>query len=255
VPEDTTRDEQAFVQLEARLAELPRAEIEEPRASPERAAATALAVAELCARPEVRERFSRLAAAGLFELALLDELPLAARAARHARQLLVQTSAAASSAQLPSELLAEAGGQRNRMLKVLDYNCGEDPGVAARLAAVRGGKGHFDLGNDLLVLADLYRANRTLLALDQRHYRAADEEAARAIAGRIFSALSASGAPGVGRWTELQARSWTHLARIYGEVRRAGQFLFYHEDPEARFPALGAGAPRGTRTQGHAAAR
>jgi hypothetical protein len=46
----------------------------------------------------------------------------------------------------------------------------------------------------------------------------------------------------VERWTDLQARAWTLLRQIYDEVRRAGQFLFYYEDPEAKFPALFAAA-------------
>jgi hypothetical protein len=240
--DETTHDRECFEQLEARLLEIPTEKLEEPRANPERAAAAALLVADACARPEIRARFEELAAKGLFELAILDRLRDVARAARHARRMLLEASATANAVQVPLALFQEATGQRSRMLKVLDYNCGDDPAAAARLAAIRGGKGHLDLANDLLVLADLYRRHATALAGDRRHYRGEDEELARGLASRVFNALSDAGSPGVGRWAELQSRAWTNLARTYDEVRRAGQFLFYYQDPEARFPSLFAAA-------------
>jgi hypothetical protein len=240
--DDPTRDRQAFEALEPRLLAIPAGELEEPRANPERASAAALSVAAACAAPEVRSRFEELAAKGFLELARFDGLADAARAARHARRMLVDASAAASALQVPVALFQEATAQRTRMLKVLDYNCGDDPAVAARLAAIRGGKGHLDLANDLLVLAELYRRHGGALVEDRRHYRGEDEALARSIAARVFAALSDAGSPGVGRWAELQSRSWTHLARCYDEVRRAGFFLFYYQDGEARFPSLFAAA-------------
>ena len=242
--DEITRDRQSFEALEPRLQAIPAVELEEPRANPERAAVAALAVAEACAVREIRARFEELAQKGLFELARLDSLPDAARAARHARRMLVEASAAASALQVPIALFQEATAQRTKMLKVLDYNCGDDPAVAARLAAIRGGKGHLDLANDLLVLAELYRRHGASLTEDRRHYRADDEALARTLASRVFAALSDAGSPGVGRWAELQSRTWTHLARSYDEVRRAGQFLFYYQDGDARFPSLFAAARR-----------
>ncbi len=233
---------ESFAKLEERLRQIPRDQLQEPRANLQRAANAALSVAEQLTREEVRARFVELAARGGFDLGLLDDLPLAAAAAWHVRQQVVQAGDAGVEPQLPVALFQQATALRARMIKVLDYHRGEDPVVAARLAAIRGGKGHQDLASDLATLAGLYRQHRASLADDHRHYRASDEEEAHRVAASILTVLAGGSGPELAHWTEMQSRVWTLLQRAYDEVRRAGHYLFYYEDPEDRFPSLYAAA-------------
>jgi hypothetical protein len=240
---DPKQAEEAFRTLEPRLLAIPRDRLQEPRINPRRAGEAAREVGHALGQPEVRARFVELAGRDGFDLQLLDDLPLAAGAAWYARSKLEEASQASDAAQVPLQLFQEATGLRTRMLKVLDYHLGDDPVMAARLAAIRGGKGHQDLANDLHALADLYEQRHAELADDHRHYRGADEDAARRAAGAILQALSGSG-PEVTRWTEMQSRTWTFLQQCYEQVRRAGQYLFYFEEPDELFPPLFAAARR-----------
>jgi hypothetical protein len=239
---EAARCEAAFNTLRRRLEEISVDDIDRPRTSPQRAANAARSVAEYAARPEVRVRFERLARGVEFRLELLDELFLAADAAWHTRQRLEDLQQNQGEGRVAAAVHQEATTLRTRMLRVLEYHLGDHPALAARLAAIRGGKGPIDLANDLIALADLYRQHQAELVDDRRHYRADDASAATSVAAEITRQLSGGAAKEVERWTELQARAWTLLQQIYEEVRRAGQFLFYYEDPEAKFPSLFAAA-------------
>lgn len=244
--QDPARAEEAFRRLEDRLRRIPADQVQVPRVNPQRAAIAALSVAEYLSRAEVRERFARLSRAGEFDPTLLDDLPETAQAAWYAKHKSDLVSAASVEVQVPLAVFQEAAAVRSRMLKVLDYHRGDDPEVAARLAAIRGGRGHHDLSNDLLSLGELYRQHRAALAEDHRYYRSTDEEDAGRVARKILQLLSAGGTPEIELWTDMVARTWSLLHQTYEEVRRAGQFLFYHEDPEAKFPSL-FGAARSAR--------
>jgi len=243
---DNTRAEAAFNALRSRLEAIPADRLDAVRTSPQRTAHVALSVAEHASRPEVRSRFERLAKAGEFDLGHLEVLAEAARAVWYVRQRLETLVAAQGDGQVEAKLYTQATTTRTRMLRVLEYHLGDDPALAARLAAIRGGKGYHDLANDLVSLAELYRLHRGALVEDRRHYRADDEAEAALMAAEINRQAGGGAAAEVERWTDLQLRAGSLLRQAYEEVRRAGQFLFYSEDAETRFPSL-FGAARSTR--------
>jgi hypothetical protein len=186
---EAARCETAFNALRRRLEEIPADQVETPRVSPQRAANAARSVAEYAARPDVRVRFERLARGVELRLQLLDELFLAADAAWHARQRLEDLQSAPVEGQVAAALHHEATTLRARMLRVLEYHLGDDAALAARMAAIRGGKGSIDLRNDLLALAELYRQHHAELADDRRHYRADDADSATRMAAEVTSQL------------------------------------------------------------------
>ena len=68
--------------------------------------------------------------------------------------------------------------------------------LAALIAIIRPGTGYVDRANDLLGLADIYRARPAAVRLDGKMFRATDEADARKYAADIFDAM------GVGPQTE-----------------------------------------------------
>jgi hypothetical protein len=140
---------------------------------------------------------------------------------------------------LPADVTQGADTLRAQMLRVLDYNAGDQAIIARQLAAIRSGSGYQDLANDLDDLADLYETLAPTLARDTVHYRADDAPRARAAARVIIEQLDLQRRSDITHWIDQQRRVWTLLALSYNEVRAAVHFIWRHDAATCeRLPSL-----------------
>lgn len=237
--------EAAFKAARVHLDMLAPATIIQPNVDVQVAAVAALGVARGIDEPAIRSRFKALGKTGEYDARCIDDLAIAAQAAWYARHMAVRADAVRSDAQVPAAITEEATALRATMAKATEYNLGDDPRETDELAFLRGGHGYQDLANDLLAYAAMYERNKKALALDQKHYRARDIARAQELGGQIIAALGESATAEQREWSDLQARAWTWLLRVYGEVQRGGRFLFAYDDAEAKFPSLVAVARAG----------
>lgn len=213
-----------------------------------RVAPVAHSVALRDAAPARRAVFERLAAAGFYRMATLDDLPHAARAAWYARRQYLYTYRETSGASVPEETVREAYATRARMQRVLAYWFGDDDEkIGARLRSIREGSGRLDLASALEELGGLYARDdvKRVLEGEKKHYRASDAADAVRLAGALFGGLGVGEETESARWASLSQRANTLLVRTYDEHRRCGQFAFGRdEDVDATYPSL-IGAARG----------
>ena len=216
------------------------------------AATSALGLWALIEERGLRQDFTTLAKAGLFELSHLDGLPELARTLWYIRHRLDEQVALGSRATLPTELLDAATELRRDMLRVLEFRLGDDAEVAARLDFIRRGTGHQDLADDLVRLGGLYHTHKNTLSGMPRPYQPTDADRASKLAAQILMTLglqpalekTGAGAKATGHdnldWGDLQARAATLLEQSYDEVAAAGRYLCRHKpDLAARFAPLG----------------
>ncbi len=200
------------------------------------AAFQAMKTHEAASEPPTRARMQKLAP-DEFDAGHIDRMKTYSWAALYVQRKSNRESANATRAQVPPEVIAAARSLRAGMLKVLDYNLGDDPAIASELTGIRAGTGHVDLADDLAELADLYAAHHALLALDGRRYDPKHASEARRLSDAIFTHLGASAS--VKQWIEARARIFTLLKRSHAEVLAAATFLFRNEPTRlARFPSL-----------------
>ncbi len=202
-----------------------------------RAIIHAAAIGRLVRKPDTKAEFESLPARR-FDIQHVERLEAAALATWYTALMLRRASLLSTGAKLPEELLAEGAELKQRMFKVLEYMLGHLPALSIALADIRSGKGHVDLAEDLMQLADLFEANAALLGEDRTHYRAEDAVNAKKIAHGILLVLGDGRASDARYWTDYQALAWTFLVTTYEEVSAAGQWLFRHENGETRFPSL-----------------
>ena len=216
------------------------------------AATSALGLWALIEERGLRQGFTTLAKAGLFELSHLDGLPELARTLWYIRHRLDEQVALGSRATLPTELLDAATELRRDMLRVLEFRFGDDADVTARLDFIRRGTGHQDLADDLMRLGGLYHSHATTLHGTPSPYRAWDGERASKLAAQILMTLgqkpslekTSAGTKKSSQlsddWSDLQSRCATLLEQAYDEVAAAGRFLCRHKpDLVPRFASLG----------------
>jgi hypothetical protein len=203
---------------------------------------------------ETLEAFDALARVPLpgearYDAGCVRALPVIGRALWHARSRQLSAAAQTTTTALPNELLNEASKLRERMLKVLEYQCVEednpnDP-VTADLASIRQVQGprYLDLATDLSRLAAYYRDPVWLPVLreDKRHFRADDAKAAEALAARILTQLQQRDDTAA-HWTLEVYRGWADLQQSWETVRRGASFVFWPRGHE-RVPPLGALRP------------
>ena len=181
-------------------------------------------------------RFATLPSSEWDPQSLID-LPLCAQAVLHSGTELASATARTDATRLPEALLTEATAVKARMLKVLDYQLGDDEPVARELAAIRPGVGYLDLAQDLAQLAKLYQTGRAQLQNDRHLYQATDETLAATLSQRIFSELRRD-EPTAQRERLSQATSL--LVYLYEEVAATARWLL-RQQPDAaerRFPSL-----------------
>ena len=117
----------AFERLEPALKALSPGELIAPRVDVQRAAAIAFSIAVRDSAAERRARFVKLADAGFFEIAALDELRTQALATWYARAEQVRVSSLSSDAKVAEPVLRDAMELRGRMLRVLGYFFDDEP--------------------------------------------------------------------------------------------------------------------------------
>lgn len=202
---------------------------------------------ELASDPALRKAFVDLGSVH-FDIAHVDRLRDLGAALFHTASLAALAAATRTKARLPVDLVASAVELRKRMVRVLDYNLGQLPHVVALLEAVRSGRGHLDLGSDLVVLGGAYENHAEALALDKRHYDREDAQRAFDTAQSIQDELD-RGLDTDQRQALLDlANVWTLTWESYNEVRDAALWMFRSDpDKQALFPSLYASKPSGTK--------
>ena len=202
------------------------------------AAVAALGTAAYVARPEVRARFTLLSKVGLFDPALLDALPVAARAAIYANHVHKLTTAAESNAKVSADLDAQSKELRDRMFDLVEHTLRDDADIARRIKIIRPGTGYIDRANDLTALADIYRERPARVRLDGTLFREKDEAAARKLAGDIFTAFGLGKVVNGVDWYDEQHRAWVHFEATYREIARWGHALDADASPDELYPDL-----------------
>ena len=203
------------------------------------AALAALRVAAFCRKPAVRAEFAKLAQVGLFDLATLDALERAARAAIYAHHRHRLTSGSQSTAKVSPALDLASSDVRDRMFSCAEHNLSDDPEMLKLINIIRPGTGYVDRANDLMGLADIYRARPAAVRLDGKKFRATDEVDARKHAADLFEAFGLGPQTEGTNWYDQQHRTWVNLATLYAPVARWGKPLFAKRaDVDALFPDL-----------------
>jgi len=236
----------AYGEIAARLDALPRDALCPPPPDVLGVAHSVLRVAADVTRPAVRSRFARLPA-DEFSVVCVDQLGTTARGAAFAKSMHLGASSRGGESRLPLMLVQRAGVLKARMMKLATYHFEDDLQVGAEVESIRLGSGYLDLASDLSRLARLYTVHRAQIERDPKHYRAADEGDAAALAAEIVRALDGNPNADERAWADRLTRAWTLLKITYEEVQAAGLFIFRGEGALARFPPLASLAHRPAR--------
>ena len=214
------------------------------------AATMVLGVVEVCRRPDVRERFERLAKAGFFSMATLDEMERGAHACVYTASRHRLASGTRLSARISDTLDADSRELRDRMFSCAEHTLDDVPEGKRIVDEVRPGSGYLDRANDLIALAELYHRFPEVVRLDGKKFRAGDETEAMHLAAEIFRELGIGERADDIDWYDQQHRAWVYLAQRYLQARRWGVALF-EADGETMFPDLHASsrAPWGSRRE------
>lgn len=194
---------------------------------------------ELEAGP-LRARFEQQAAAGEIDMAIVDRLGPLVAAAEHARGV----SAAArdgeggSRAKLPVGLVERATMLRTRLMDLLSYHLSDAPTYAARLAAIRAGQGHSDLGDDLVRIGAIWAETEPQLRRDPKLYAAGDGALAEATGREILSTIARAESAASRKARVAFLQQWTLVVDCYELVREVGAYLTRKERGQERFPSV-----------------
>lgn len=221
------------------LEELAPDELITPRVDMLVASAIAYAIAMRDVAASRRERLSAIGS--VFDVAVIERMPMRSLAAFHARRKQSIALDAATSSRVSEASLRDAQACRCRMLRVLCYYFDDQPNYARRFEAIYSGTGYLDLANDLFALAELYEDPeiRTLIASDPKHYRREDPKLAQRLAAELLHGIGLGRDGDAAHWTDLARRAWTLLSNDYGTLRAAGKLVFRHdEDVDASYPPL-----------------
>ncbi len=207
--------------------------------------AASIALGALGNLEQLRPDFERLNDGGAAVRAL-DSLQDYALAAFFAH---LETAPDTSQSEL-ARLLTQARPLRENLLKVAEGLAGFGLLPLPAVSAIREGSGNLDLAKDLTQLGALFSSNWEHVASKVPFARALVDEASRL--GTLL--LRTIGAREVGEvrkepsndWESLRARAFRLLVNAYDELRRATQYVRWHErDALAYAPSLHArSAPR-----------
>lgn len=236
---DPSLGKTALANFSARMSALEPHEILSSRIDVEAAALASLATYARATAPALRARFQKQHDTGEFDIAHLDDLEDLAFAVLFAHSEASAFRAADSGAKLPALLVERAIEIEERMQALCEYHFRDDPEIASELDRLRPGSGHRDLASDLNGYARIYELRKDVVALDRKHYREADAEDARSVAGVIFNLLSDNSTSKARAAQDTLLRAWTLLERSYDEVRAVGLHLLRHNQDKHRFfPSL-----------------
>lgn len=192
-------------------------------------------VGELRADAALYGELKKAAAAGLFDLAVLERIARLAPALWYARHQQLVEELAPGHVVGPSTV-DEAQALRKRMGKVARYQLEDHKDEAPIARSLKFTQSRRRLANHLLAAAGLYERNDDVVRPD-RNFRPDDAKRARDLAAEIQQALGKKGAV---RWVDRCAVLWTMLKPEYDELRATGRWLLRKrpEEAKARFPAL-----------------
>jgi hypothetical protein len=229
---DVGAAERAFQQLHPDLARLDASLLRPVRADLQLSAAVAYSIATRDAAGDRREKLALVAQSGIFDLGVLDRLPVIALAAWYVRRRQLEATEKASAARVVETTLKEAQAIRTRMLRVLTHFFEEHAEYGKRIASIRAGFGYLDLANDLISLADFYEVPevKSVVSCDPIYYRTDDPQHARELAQELFRDLGLTAEGDAARFTDLAQRAWTLLSQHYDALRAAGHLVFRNEE-------------------------
>lgn len=136
-------------------------------------------------------------------------------------------------AQIPKELADAGAALDSKLVRMLEYNLGHLPEVAARLASIKAGTGYADTASDLHRLSAIWSEHETTLAQDGNHYDPGDGARARELAAAILDALAQSQTAEARRWADLRTRCFTLLARWFEDIRSTCLWLHRNQPEQA----------------------
>jgi hypothetical protein len=232
------REEAAKKRLTARLEAMKAAQLEPPSVDPRTAAVAALMVSNFVSEETIRRQFIPLVGAKLFDVNALEDLPVAAR---FVLRILPKLGPELDEREvLPTaSLVTTVRAIKEEMLRVASRHLGDIDDVHGRLVTVRLGETPAEHVYDLRMLADVWRAYGETLATEAgAAYRPEAEREARELATHLEMALLGPLSAEDEEWRSYLHRALAMLGPLYGEVCRAGRFIFYAERPESRFPSL-----------------
>lgn len=197
----------------------------------------AASVGRMVTLPERLTAFASLPAT-FFNMVHVARLEQVADATFYAWLQTADARALHTGSRMPLPNLVEMTALRTVMIKVLEYNVGDNEAVSKKLASIRPGHGHADTGSDLWRLGVLYEEHAAALAADTRLYKPEDAVKAKRYAQAINHVLGDGTESDALFWGDYLGRAWTLLVNTYDEVAAAGRWMFRHENGEAMFPSL-----------------
>ncbi len=194
----------------------------------------------LGALPNLEAYGEKIAALPDFDLPTLLKLRVYARALLHAHLLTLPSTEAET---VLRALLAEAAPLRERLLVSAEALALLDFVDRGRVAAIRSGTGHLDTANDLISLAQLFRAGGDDI-LGKTRLEEAEVDRAYELGMQLVDALGkrrvgTDGAGAAGEHEEACARLFRLVVRTYDQGRRALTYLRWKEgDVNTLMPSL-----------------
>lgn len=125
-----------------------------------------------------------------------------------------------------SVVLVQQGMEMSaRMQRCLDYNLEGDVEVQRQLVAIRRGKGHADLANDLAELSVLYGTHGAALRDDRRNFRASDTAESKVISDKIRGEIAEGERAVTRKAGQKWAKAFAALEAGHNEIIAAGRYL------------------------------
>jgi hypothetical protein len=137
------------------------------------------------------------------------------------------------------EDLEEARALREQLLAAADAHVKYGDVDAEAVAKIREGSGLLDRANDLIALAALFRAvwdkitGRT--PVTEAQLRRATELGTQLVVELGAKALGTGDATGGANWSDLRTRAFRLFMNDYDELRRAVEYVRYHEEDADSF--------------------
>jgi len=231
-PLDLAAGENALKTIEPALRAMTQNDLVLMTIDAQESALAALALVDVARDPKRLEQLKLLMPA-LLATDAIEQLELTAWALWFTHTKLQTEQALSTGAKVDAETYEASGKLLTKMLKLLEYHVGDRPDVVVEISDIRSGAGYQDRASDLVRTASLFEQHRSELQADTRYYDPKDAETARRFAETIIESIRASMGKSVAEWSDLRARAWSRMTRLYNDIRAAGEFVF-RSDPEHR---------------------
>lgn len=139
-------------------------------------------------------------------------------------------------------LLEKATPLRRSLLAAADYLWGSSADKESQLAAIRAGRGHMDIGDDLLALSALLSAEAEYVTANTKLTEVDLKEAARVAQSLIRTLTARDSDTAVTNARALRDRAGDYAVEGVNAVRRAATFTYGEDDAQMdRYPSVYAG--------------